>query len=95
VRLRHSREVSQPVAGSRETMGPLAHHRMKRAVAAYLDGELDAADAVAVAMHLRECWRCSGEAEALRMIKRSLRRRSGDDVLAVLRLRRFAAGRTS
>jgi anti-sigma factor RsiW len=75
-------------------MSPLAHRRMSRAVAAYLDGELDAAGAMAVAAHLRECWDCSRETEVLRMIKRSLRRRPHDDVLAVLRLRRFASGLT-
>jgi anti-sigma factor RsiW len=75
-------------------MNPLAHRRMSRTVAAYLDGELDPAGTVAVAAHLRVCWNCSGEAELLRMIKRSLRHRAHDDGLAVLRLRRFAAGRT-
>jgi anti-sigma factor RsiW len=72
-------------------MSPLTHRRMRRAVTAYLDGELDATDAHAVAAHLRECWACSGDAEVTRMIKRSLRNRRCDDFLAVVRLRRFAA----
>jgi hypothetical protein len=65
---------------------------MRRAVGAYVDGELDTADATApVAAHLRECWACSGDAEVTRTIKRSLQKRRGRDVLATLRLRRFAA----
>jgi hypothetical protein len=72
-------------------MGPLQHRRMRRAVAAHVDGELDASGGGAVATHLRECWSCSGDAELLMLIKRSLRKRRDRDALAVLRLRRFVA----
>jgi anti-sigma factor RsiW len=71
-------------------MHALAHRRMRRAVDAYIDGELDAVEASAVTAHLDECWGCSGEAETLRLIKRSLRartvRRPADLALARLRL---------
>jgi predicted anti-sigma-YlaC factor YlaD len=63
---------------------------MRRAVSAYLDGEVDPVTAAVVGAHLRRCWACSGEAELIRMIKSSLRNLAGrdDDVLAVMRLRR-------
>lgn len=71
-------------------MHALTHRRMRRAVGAYVDGELDAADTSAVTAHLDECWGCSGEADTLRLIKRSLRgrsvRRPADIALARLRL---------
>jgi anti-sigma factor RsiW len=74
-----------------------AHGRMRRAVDAYLDGELPAARAVVVRVHLDECWGCSGHAETVRLMKRSLRRlaqRRPSD-LAVARLRRWAEALTS
>lgn len=74
-------------------MTRLAHRRMKRALSAYVDGELDAPTSDAVAAHLRECWDCSGDAEIIRMVKRSLRT-LGDrerDALGALRVRRFAS----
>jgi anti-sigma factor RsiW len=64
---------------------------MRRAVGAYVDGELDAAATAAVAAHLHECWACSGDADVTRVIKHSLQQRRGRDVLATVRLRRFAA----
>ena len=74
-----------------------AHGRMRRAVDAYLDGELPPARAVAVEGHLDECWGCSGYADTVRLLKRSLqrlaRRRPSD--LAVARLRRWAEARLS
>jgi anti-sigma factor RsiW len=72
-------------------MSPMKHRWMRRAVGAYVDGEIDDAAAAAVSAHLRECWYCSGDAEQLRMIKQSLRNRRNGDALAVLRLRRFVA----
>jgi len=69
-----------------------AHRRMRRAVDAYLDGELPPTRAGAVEVHLDECWGCSGYADAVRLMKRSLRRlaqRRPSD-LAVARLRRWA-----
>ena len=74
-----------------------AHGRMRRAVDAYLDGELPPARAVAIEGHLDECWGCSGYADTVRLVKRSLqrlaRRRPSD--LAVARLRRWAEARLS
>ncbi|MGH9245183.1 MAG: zf-HC2 domain-containing protein [Acidimicrobiales bacterium] len=78
-------------------MTRVAHRRMKRAVSAYVDGELDDAAAAAVAVHLRECWDCSGDADLTRMVKRSLGN-LGDrlpDTLAAIRLQRFAARLTN
>lgn len=72
----------------------VAHRSMRRAVDAYLDGELLPERAAAVTAHLGECWGCSGHAEALRLMKPSLRRlgeRRPSD-LAVARLRRWADG---
>jgi anti-sigma factor RsiW len=75
-------------------MSWLRHRRIRQAVSAYVDGELDPVTATAVSAHLRRCWACSGEAELIRMIKRSLhsfasRRR---DELAVMRLQRRLRG---
>jgi predicted anti-sigma-YlaC factor YlaD len=74
-----------------------AHGRMRRAIDAYLDGELAPARAMAVEGHLDECWGCSGYADTVRLMKRSLRRlaqRRPSD-LAVARLRRWAQARMS
>jgi anti-sigma factor RsiW len=72
--------------------GLLAHHRMRRAVEAYLDGEV-APDARAdVVHHLAICWECSVAAETLQLIKRALSQ-SGmrtPSSVAERRLRRFA-----
>jgi anti-sigma factor RsiW len=70
------------------------HRRMRRAVSAYLDSEVDPATAAAVAAHLRRCWACSGDAELIRMIKQSLGNLAGrhDDTLAAMRLRRRITG---
>jgi anti-sigma factor RsiW len=75
----------------------IAHGRMRRAVDAYLDGELPPARAVAVEVHLDQCWGCSGYAETVRLMKRSLRRlaQRRPDNLAVARLRRWAEARMS
>jgi anti-sigma factor RsiW len=76
-------------------MLPTAHGRMRRAVDAYIDGELPPGRAVVVEVHLDECWGCSGYAESVRLVKRSLRRlaqRRPSD-LAVARLRRWAEAR--
>lgn len=73
-------------------MHRFAHHRMKRAVSASIDGELGPERAAAVEAHVRRCWACSGEAELWRLVKRSLQQlgdRERDDVTTT-RLRRFA-----
>ena len=72
-----------------------AHGRMRRAVDAYIDGELSPARAVTVEVHLDECWACSGYADTVRLMKRSLRRlaQRRPSELAVARLRRWAEGR--
>ena len=78
-------------------MLPTAHRRMRRAVDAYVDRELPPSRAAVVELHLDECWGCSGYADTVRLMKRSLRRlahrRPGD--LAVARLRRWAEARMS
>lgn len=70
-----------------------AHRRMQRAVGAYVDGELRSPTRItAVRAHLDECWGCSGYAETLRLLKRSLRglaTRQPTDLVAA-RLRRWA-----
>ena len=70
-----------------------AHRRMSRAVDAYVDGELCSPERIAeVETHLDRCWGCSGYAETLRLLKRSLRRladRQPTD-LGIARLRRWA-----
>ncbi len=74
-------------------MNPLSHRRLRRAVSAFVDGELDGKTAAAVAAHLRLCWGCSGDTELARMMKCSLRRCADrePELLAAVRLRRFAA----
>jgi anti-sigma factor RsiW len=69
-----------------------AHIRMRRAVDAYLDGEVPPSRAAVVESHLDECWGCSGYAETLRLMKRSLRRRRDrrPTQLTVARLRHWA-----
>lgn len=70
---------------------------MRRAVDAYIDGELPPAGAVVVEGHLDECLGCSGYAETVRLMKRSLRRlaqRRPSD-LAVARLRRWVEAHIS
>jgi anti-sigma factor RsiW len=68
--------------------------RMRRDIDAYLDGELPPARAALVEVHLDECWGCSGYAETLRLMKRSLRRLRDrrPTPLTVARLRRWAEG---
>jgi anti-sigma factor RsiW len=67
---------------------------MRRDLDAYVDGELSRLRVAAVEAHLEDCWGCSGEADTLRLIKRSLRtlaaRRPSD--LALARLRRSVEG---
>jgi anti-sigma factor RsiW len=73
-------------------IGPLRHHRMRHAVGAYLDGELQGEAGAEVAEHLSICWDCSILAETLRLIKQSLpgRRDRTAKLLSERRLRRFA-----
>jgi anti-sigma factor RsiW len=74
-----------------------AHDRMRRAIGAFLDGELPPARAAAVEVHLDDCWGCSGDAEALRLMKRSLQRlrHRRPSELTLARLRRWAEGLVS
>jgi anti-sigma factor RsiW len=71
-----------------------AHNRMRRATDAYFDGELPPEAAAAVEAHLDECWGCSGYAETVQLMKRSLRRLRDrrPTELRVVRLRRWAEG---
>jgi len=70
----------------------LRHMRAARELGAYLDGELPPHRSAAITAHLRECWRCSGDARILRMIKHSLGRpaQGGSSSLTSARLRRYA-----
>ncbi|MBS2963555.1 zf-HC2 domain-containing protein [Actinocrinis puniceicyclus] len=49
------------------------HLRLHALVGAYVDGELTGMRRARVAAHLAVCFACSGYAEALRLIKQSLR----------------------
>lgn len=70
----------------------LGHRRMRRAVDAYLDGELTPDARAEVARHLSICWDCSIAAETLRLVKRALtqRRDRAPATVGERRLRRFA-----
>ncbi|GAC1530516.1 MAG: hypothetical protein NVS3B12_05200 [Acidimicrobiales bacterium] len=65
---------------------------MRRAVEAYLDGELAPDAGTEVVHHLAMCWECNTVAETLRLLKHALRRRRDQGAASVpgLRLRRFA-----
>jgi hypothetical protein len=69
------------------------HPRLRRAVSAYADGELDAATAQALAAHLLECHGCSHDLAVVLAIKGSLQRLANAEPspLAAKRLRRWAA----
>lgn len=73
-------------------MNVLRHMRAARELGAYLDGELPPHRRTAITAHLRECWRCSGDARILRMIKHSFGRsaQGGSSSLASARLHRYA-----
>jgi anti-sigma factor RsiW len=73
-------------------MNRIAHRRMRRAVSAFVDGELDTGLAAIVEGHLRDCFDCSGDAELARMVKASLRNLAARerDAVTAARLRRFA-----
>lgn len=70
------------------------HRRLRRQVAAVVDGEAGPEAAAAVRRHLDECWGCSDDAELLRLIKAALARLAGREPadLSVVRLRRWAEG---
>lgn len=77
-------------------MNWIAHRRLRRTLAAFVDDELDRHTATAVRAHLRWCWTCSADAELMQMIKRALHtlaERQGTSLTAA-RLRRFAADLT-
>ncbi|NGO71360.1 anti-sigma factor family protein [Streptomyces boncukensis] len=75
-------------AGYRER---LRHLRLRGSVEAYVDGELTGVRRARVAEHLTACRACSGTAEALRLIKRSLRSAPdrAPEPLSAPRLRRY------
>lgn len=70
------------------------HRRLRRQVAALVDGEVRADEAAAVNRHLDECWDCSDDAEILRLMKVALARLAGREPadVAARRLRRWAEG---
>lgn len=65
--------------------------RVTRTLQAYLDGELDAAEAPRIARHLELCRRCGLEASVYAELKSAVARRATPpaDPAAVERLRRF------
>jgi anti-sigma factor RsiW len=73
-------------------MNAVEHARTGNRIDAYLDGELPPDQRSAVATHLRRCWRCSGYAETVRLIRHSLSGlpRRAPASLAEARLRRLA-----
>lgn len=73
-------------------MNMARHWLLGRLIGPYVDGELPPRERQAVAAHLRECWRCSGDADAARLIKRSLREapQRAPASLAEARLRHYA-----
>ncbi|MGD9798171.1 MAG: zf-HC2 domain-containing protein [Microbacteriaceae bacterium] len=73
------------------------HRRLSRLVDAWIDGELDGPQALAVATHVADCWDCSSAAETTRLVKHVLqgRARREPPAIASARLRRFAASLTS
>jgi len=72
--------------------GLLAHRRVRRAVEAYLDGELETDAGAQVGRHLSICWECNTAAETLRLLKWALRQRGArtPTTMADRRLRRYA-----
>ena len=83
---------SQPTARGFMAMNALRHSRLRRRLGPYLDGELEARQAGEVAVHLRDCWGCSGDVEVHHLIRGALRRAIADGTvhLPVMRLERFA-----
>ncbi len=73
-------------------MNHFEHRRLRKGVAAYVDGEADAALAVAVRRHLTECWSCSEDAEWLALVKAALVHVGARHTpeLTIARLGRFA-----
>jgi anti-sigma factor RsiW len=67
------------------------HHRQRRLVQAYLDGELDGAPSRAAIEHLETCFDCSSAAETHQLVRSSLRRLTNGAVpaLALVRIRRY------
>lgn len=67
--------------------------RLRPALQAYLDGEVDDDLEERLAVHVRACRRCAGDAAAFGMVKRSLaERRREPDPEAARRLQRFIDG---
>jgi len=53
---------------------PVKHRKLRRMVSAYVDGEIESAQAQQVSEHLAQCWECRAAAQLLRVMKESLRR---------------------
>lgn len=83
---------ARPASPGYPSVSPRQHRRLRIAVDAWVDAELDEATTRAVAAHVRACWGCSSAAETARLVKRSLRRlrEAQPSPLASVRLRRFA-----
>ncbi|NUP36305.1 MAG: hypothetical protein HOY76_04590 [Streptomyces sp.] len=87
-------KVSAPRPGRlwAECREKFRHLRLRGAVGAYADRQLDRAQHTRVAAHVACCWTCSGELLALRLIKASMRGHPhrAPTSLAEARIRRFA-----
>lgn len=70
----------------------IRHLRLRGAVGAYADGELNCADRARMATHIACCWSCSGSLETLKLIKASVRgsQKRAPASLASARLHRYA-----
>jgi predicted anti-sigma-YlaC factor YlaD len=67
----------------------MTHRGWRRAVEAWVDGELGEVSTGLVLAHMSRCSSCTGHAAFLRCLKNFLRRQATPS-LAALRLRRFA-----
>lgn len=62
---------------------PWTHHRLRRQVSAYVDGELELPASAVVERHIAQCWGCSSTVEQFGLIKVSLLHLSRDRPEAV------------
>ena len=84
------------LSARRNLVGTASCRRIAKRLQTFLDGELDTASAATVARHLEACRRCGLEADTYERVKASLTRadadHAADRAMALVRLRRFAAG---
>lgn len=84
------------LSARRNLVGTASCRRIAKRLQTFLDGELDTASAATVARHLEACRRCGLEVDTYTRVKASLARsddhHAADRAMALVRLRRFAAG---